>query len=68
MTEKINTGGLKTFVYEKSYNPKLSLQEGIELDEAYEKVRIRKKKERKRKIILLIIVIIIFIGGYLLLG
>ena len=62
MAEKVITGGMKSFHYEKNYNPKLSPEEKQEIREAYEKARERKRVERrKRNIIIAVAIIIILI-------
>lgn len=63
MIEKVNTGGMISFVYPKGYkNSELSWQEKEGIREAYRKAGERKRKERIRKIILYISAIIILIA------
>ena len=62
MTSTTHTGGLKKFVYPKGHQPrKLTYQEEIRIDEAYEKARKRKLKNKiiKYSILGLIILAIV---------
>ena len=66
--ERVNTGGLTEINYPKGWKPSQMTEEEKEsLDNAWEKVRIRKAKERKRNIWRGIILLIIFVGTYFLL-
>ncbi|PIN89006.1 hypothetical protein COU60_05005 [Candidatus Pacearchaeota archaeon CG10_big_fil_rev_8_21_14_0_10_34_76] len=62
--ERVTTGGMIRFEYPKGHNPKLSIEEKREFDEAWKKAKERIKKEKRNKIIIgsIIALIIIIIG------
>jgi hypothetical protein len=67
MTERVSTGGLKSFDYKSSSAIKLSEQEKKEIHEAYAKANERKRKEKTRRnlIILIIVILAILTLGFL---
>ncbi|MEK6854866.1 MAG: hypothetical protein AABX73_01455 [Nanoarchaeota archaeon] len=68
MTEKVSTGGLMSFKYEKTHAPKLNEDEKKEIEKAYEKYYERKRKEKKRRVIIIsIITVILLVSIYFLL-
>ena len=66
MTSRIRTGGLKEFVYSKEHEPKLTQEESLGIEQAYEKARIRKRKEKIVKWGVIILIILIILGYVLL--
>lgn len=62
MTSRIRTGGLKEFVYSKEHEPKLTQEESLGIEQAYEKAGIRKKKEKIIKWGIVVLIILIVIG------
>jgi hypothetical protein len=62
MAERVQTGGTKSFHYEKDYNPKLNPEQKSEIKEAYAKADERKRKQRtKRNIIITVIILILLL-------
>jgi len=62
MVSTTHTGGLKKFVYNKENTPELTYPEMVAMDQAYERVRIRKEKERKQRIKFYLVLGIILLG------
>ena len=62
MSERVSTGGIKTFQYEKGHNPKLSTEEKLEIKEAYAKADERRRKEKRNRLIITIIAIVIILS------
>jgi len=66
MTEKIHTGGLRSF--EVKGTPKIEPELEKAIEEGYKKAEERKAREKRNRIILIIIILIILlIAGFLLL-
>ena len=63
--ERVETGGLKTFNYQKGEKKKLSNEERNEIKNAYAKYDERKKQEKRRRFFLIVLIIIILIAGLL---
>ena len=60
MEVKVNTGGMKEFVYPKDYNPRNTPEQDLAMDRAWEKARkIRKRNKRIKWITILIITLVI---------
>ncbi len=62
MAEEVLTGGLKRFIYDKHYDPKLSPKEKKEIEEAYKQASERKYRERRNKIIIFIFILLLVVG------
>ena len=70
MVEKVETGGVKSFHYEKGKETKLDEKRKKEIEEGYKKYYARKERERRSKRIMiisliLIILILIILGIWL---
>lgn len=61
MEERVNTGGLHTFVHTKGNEPKLSVEEELEIDEAYAKHYKRKKRNKIITISVIAVIILVII-------
>jgi len=59
MIERVSTGGLMDFKYNKNHNLKLSKEEKSDIEKAYLNYDKRKKKEKIRKYIILITILIV---------
>ncbi len=64
MAEEVETGGIKKFVYDKTYSPKLSDEKKKEIELEYFEAEERKRREKRTKkfIIAGIILALIIIG------
>ena len=70
MAEKVQTGGTKTFAYDKSSQSELNEKEKREIEKAYQKADERKAREKRNKIIVIVTVILlvlIIISAFLIL-
>jgi predicted nucleic acid-binding Zn ribbon protein len=66
MTERVETGGVKTFDYSKSERRELGQDKKKEISEAYGMYYERKKKEKRKKVIFWIVIsLILVLLGYL---
>ena len=68
--EKVETGGVKSFHYEKGKELKLDENRKKEIEEGYKKYYERKERERRNRniiifIVLLIILILIAVGVWI---
>jgi len=67
MAEEVETGGVKRFVYQGNYSPRLSEEKKREIELAYIEAAERKKKERKTRAfiiaaaIVLVLILLAFI-------
>ena len=68
MTEGVETGGVKRFIYDKDYQPKLNEKQKNEIEEAYQQAEKRKKRERRNRIILwfAVAIVILVVLGFIL--
>jgi len=67
--ERVETGGLMSFNYEKDNLSKLSEEQRREIKDAYRKADERRKRDKRNKIIFWIIAAIVILGiiGFILL-
>ncbi|MBU0907464.1 MAG: hypothetical protein KKD18_02400 [Nanoarchaeota archaeon] len=63
MAERVSTGGTMEFQYQKGHRPKPTKEFTIEIEEAYDRARIRKAKERRNRAIVWIVVIILILAA-----
>lgn len=64
MTERVETGGLMKFQYEKgSKKTELSDEKKNRIRDAYAKAEIRKRREKRRRMMLILVFIIIIVGA-----
>ncbi|MBS3088736.1 hypothetical protein J4402_03055 [Candidatus Pacearchaeota archaeon] len=61
MVEKVQTGGTKTFDYNKSSQSKLDERERKEIEKAYQKADERKRREKRNKIILIVSILLLLL-------
>ena len=61
MEESVNTGGMKTFVYSKNYQPKKSPEFDKWYKDAMKRANERMQRERKQRIIRITIYVIVII-------
>jgi t-SNARE complex subunit (syntaxin) len=65
MVTRVNSGGLKDFVYDKDNLPKNTPEQNAEMDESWKRARKRKKKEKRIKIIVLVVLLILLMGYFI---
>lgn len=61
MAETVSTGGNMQFQYRREHRPKPTKEYRIEIEEAYDKARVRKAKERRNKIIMWTVIVLVLI-------
>ncbi len=62
MVERVETGGMMSFEYNKDSGKKLSKEEKEEFNRAYQRAEERKEREKRNNLVILIIIILIIIS------